>query len=198
MAKTILCVDDSPSMQQMVKLTLAGAGYQVVQAGDGVEGLAKAKQGAVSNHGIRRGPEAGGEGCRCHRMDHQAVPAGSTDRRRAQGDRVVTALDPTETFRQEAQELLETQEQALLDLGNHPDCHCAGVRAIACRRPTRPGMFASGWRKTPCSSDSICEPWQGSGRHPSPPHPIGRQERAFSPEARRLSRIISCWLPRLS
>ncbi len=48
MAKTILCVDDSPSMQQMVKLTLAGAGYQVVQAGDGVEGLAKAKEGAVS------------------------------------------------------------------------------------------------------------------------------------------------------
>jgi two-component system chemotaxis response regulator CheY len=35
-------------MQQMVKLTLAGAGYQVVQAGDGVEGLAKAKEGAVS------------------------------------------------------------------------------------------------------------------------------------------------------
>ena len=27
---------------------LAGAGYQVVQAGDGVEGLAKAKEGAVS------------------------------------------------------------------------------------------------------------------------------------------------------
>jgi two-component system, chemotaxis family, chemotaxis protein CheY len=48
MGKTILCVDDSPSMQQMVKLTLVGAGYQVVQAGDGVEGLAKAKEGAVN------------------------------------------------------------------------------------------------------------------------------------------------------
>ena len=48
MAKTILCVDDSPSMQQMVKLTLTGAGYQVVQAGDGVEGLAKAREAAAN------------------------------------------------------------------------------------------------------------------------------------------------------
>ncbi len=48
MAKTILCVDDSPSMQQMVKLTLVGAGYQVVQAGDGVEGLAKARAAGVN------------------------------------------------------------------------------------------------------------------------------------------------------
>jgi two-component system chemotaxis response regulator CheY len=35
-------------MQQMVKLTLTGAGYQVVQAGDGVEGLAKAREAAVN------------------------------------------------------------------------------------------------------------------------------------------------------
>jgi len=47
MAKTILSVDDSASVRQMVKLTLTGAGYNVVQAGDGVEGLAKAKDSAV-------------------------------------------------------------------------------------------------------------------------------------------------------
>ncbi|MBB6253375.1 response regulator [Nitrospirillum iridis] len=47
MAKTVLSVDDSPSVRQMVKLTLAGAGYNVLQAGDGAEGLAKAKDTAV-------------------------------------------------------------------------------------------------------------------------------------------------------
>lgn len=39
MTKTILCVDDSPSVRQMVKLTLTGAGYTVIQAEDGAEGL---------------------------------------------------------------------------------------------------------------------------------------------------------------
>jgi two-component system chemotaxis response regulator CheY len=41
MAKTVLSVDDSASMRQMVKLTLSGAGYSVVEAGDGKEALAK-------------------------------------------------------------------------------------------------------------------------------------------------------------
>jgi two-component system chemotaxis response regulator CheY len=48
MTKIILCVDDSASIRQMVKLTLTGAGYQVVQAGDGAEGLAKARETAVN------------------------------------------------------------------------------------------------------------------------------------------------------
>jgi two-component system chemotaxis response regulator CheY len=47
MAKTILSVDDSASIRQMVKLTLSGAGYEVVQAGDGAEGLAKAQSSQV-------------------------------------------------------------------------------------------------------------------------------------------------------
>jgi two-component system chemotaxis response regulator CheY len=47
MSKTILSVDDSASILQMVKLTLAGAGYQVIQAHDGAEGLAKARGGGV-------------------------------------------------------------------------------------------------------------------------------------------------------
>jgi two-component system chemotaxis response regulator CheY len=47
MSKTILSVDDSASVRQMVKLTLTGAGYQVIQANDGSEGLAKARASQV-------------------------------------------------------------------------------------------------------------------------------------------------------
>ena len=39
----ILTVDDSPSVRQMIKLVLSPAGHNVVEAGDGSEGLAKAK-----------------------------------------------------------------------------------------------------------------------------------------------------------
>jgi two-component system chemotaxis response regulator CheY len=46
MTKTVLSVDDSASIRQMVQLTLQGAGYKVIQAVDGADGLAKAK----SNH----------------------------------------------------------------------------------------------------------------------------------------------------
>jgi two-component system chemotaxis response regulator CheY len=43
MKKRILAVDDSPSVRQMVKLTLTGAGYEIVEASDGAEGLSKAQ-----------------------------------------------------------------------------------------------------------------------------------------------------------
>ncbi|MBS0394325.1 MAG: response regulator [Proteobacteria bacterium] len=47
MAGTILAVDDSASMRQMVNFTLKGAGYAVVQAVDGVEALEYARQHPV-------------------------------------------------------------------------------------------------------------------------------------------------------
>jgi len=47
MSKTILSVDDSASILQMVKLTLAGGGYSVVQAMNGADGLAKARGGGI-------------------------------------------------------------------------------------------------------------------------------------------------------
>jgi len=42
MAKTILAVDDSGSLRQMVAFSLKAAGYDVVQAVDGQDGLNKA------------------------------------------------------------------------------------------------------------------------------------------------------------
>jgi two-component system, chemotaxis family, chemotaxis protein CheY len=41
MAKTILIVDDSSSLRMVVKLALNRAGYDVLEAGDGKEGLAQ-------------------------------------------------------------------------------------------------------------------------------------------------------------
>ena len=46
--KTVLTVDDSASIRQMIKLTLTGAGYQVVEAGNGAEGLTAAKASPVN------------------------------------------------------------------------------------------------------------------------------------------------------
>jgi len=47
MAKTILSVDDSNSIRQMVAFTLKGAGYEVIEAVDGQDGLDKAKSRTV-------------------------------------------------------------------------------------------------------------------------------------------------------
>ena len=46
--KTILAVDDSASVRHMVKITLSAAGYQVIEAGDGREGLAQAQDNSVA------------------------------------------------------------------------------------------------------------------------------------------------------
>ncbi len=47
MAKTILAVDDSSSLRQMVAFSLKAAGYLVVEAVDGQDGLEKARQQTV-------------------------------------------------------------------------------------------------------------------------------------------------------
>ncbi|PWR01164.1 two-component system response regulator [Meridianimarinicoccus roseus] len=43
MTKSVLIIDDSPSVRRMVSMTLEGAGYDVTQAEDGAQGLATAK-----------------------------------------------------------------------------------------------------------------------------------------------------------
>ncbi|MBU9697516.1 response regulator [Rhodobacteraceae bacterium HSP-20] len=42
MSKTVLTVDDSPSIRRMIAMTLEEAGYAVIEAVDGQDGLAKA------------------------------------------------------------------------------------------------------------------------------------------------------------
>ena len=48
MAKTVLCVDDSASIRQIVGFTLKSSGYEVVEAVDGMDGLDKAKAKSVN------------------------------------------------------------------------------------------------------------------------------------------------------
>jgi two-component system chemotaxis response regulator CheY len=45
--QSILAVDDSASMRQMVAFTLKGAGYNVIEAADGQEALEKAQGASV-------------------------------------------------------------------------------------------------------------------------------------------------------
>ncbi|SPJ23595.1 response regulator [Palleronia abyssalis] len=48
MAKTVLSVDDSKSIRDMIGFTLEPNGYEVIGAGDGLEGLAALSENKVS------------------------------------------------------------------------------------------------------------------------------------------------------
>jgi len=58
MPKSILVVDDTRSMRKMVAAVLAGAGYEVAEAGDGVEALDLARDRrfdlVVTDHNMPR------------------------------------------------------------------------------------------------------------------------------------------------
>jgi two-component system chemotaxis response regulator CheY len=48
MPKTIMTIDDSPSLRQMVAFTLRNAGFDVIEAADGHAALAKASETPVN------------------------------------------------------------------------------------------------------------------------------------------------------
>lgn len=48
MSKTILTIDDSASIRQLVAITLSAAGYSVLEACDGADGYAKATGNTVN------------------------------------------------------------------------------------------------------------------------------------------------------
>lgn len=48
MKKTILVVDDSTSLRQIIVMTLQRAGYETIEAQDGVDGLAKLQASRVN------------------------------------------------------------------------------------------------------------------------------------------------------
>jgi len=48
MSKTILTIDDSSSIRQMVAMTLSGAGYSVLEAANGLEGYNKATTNPIN------------------------------------------------------------------------------------------------------------------------------------------------------
>src|SRR5271166_6926611 len=70
---------------------------------------------------MRRREEIAGQSSRRHGMDHEAVSAGATGRRRKEGPRRMTPTNPIDVFRQEAQDLLAQLEATLLDLDGAPD-----------------------------------------------------------------------------
>lgn len=47
MAKKVLCIDDSPTIRKLVKKSLEPEGYEVLEAGDGSEGLSVSKGASV-------------------------------------------------------------------------------------------------------------------------------------------------------
>lgn len=47
MSKTVLTIDDSASVRQMVAMTLSGAGLNVLEAANGAEGYAAATSNAI-------------------------------------------------------------------------------------------------------------------------------------------------------
>ena len=53
MPKTILIVDDSSSLRTVVKIALTRAGYEVLEAGDGKEGLAQLDKAGKVNLIVR-------------------------------------------------------------------------------------------------------------------------------------------------
>jgi two-component system chemotaxis response regulator CheY len=48
MAKTVLTIDDSKAIRDMVSLTLKSAGYRVIEAGNGAEGLSQLRADSVN------------------------------------------------------------------------------------------------------------------------------------------------------
>ena len=79
--KTILAVDDSATMREMVAFVLESAGYRVIEAEDGAQGLDRATATSVRpghhrpEHAQHGRPHAGAQPARAARLQERADPA---------------------------------------------------------------------------------------------------------------------------
>ncbi len=191
MAKTILIVDDSLSMRQLVKMSLTGAGHQVIEACDGrdalnkltgqkihliisdvnmpnLDGIGLVKE--IAHHRKRAIEESRGPGRRGQGLDRQAIPAAATAGGRRKTAGITRHVLADSRCRRQARTTAPARRPD--PLRSQP-----GARAVARPAATAPGTVAAGPGRPERTAGRNCS-WRSSGRcHPSTTPPPSARSR---------------------